>query len=232
MASSKNGTLKGKPEIGIVIKDDYAGYPLNMFCVPKHYEADLTDIMIPAGLINDRIERIARDIVQDIIPQENQGIVVLCVLKGGYKFFADLLDKIKQLNRNSEESIPISIDFIRLQSYKNDKSQGSIQVIGGDRLENLKGKCVLVVEDIIDTGGTMIKLKELLAKHEPKCVKVASLLVKRSARNCGYKPDFTGFEIPDEFVVGYALDYNEHFRDLSHICVINENGKKKYAVAS
>ncbi|GAB1603385.1 hypoxanthine-guanine phosphoribosyltransferase-like [Argonauta hians] len=230
MASSKEND-KGNPENGIVIKDNYVGYPLNMFCVPKHYEDDLIDIMIPAGLISDRIERIARDIVYAINP-ENEAIVVLCVLKGGYKFFADLLDKIKQLNRNSERSIPISIDFIRLQSYKNDKSQGSIQVIGGDRLENLKGKCVLVVEDIIDTGRTMVKLKELLAKHEPKCVKVTSLLVKRSSRSSGYKPDFTGFEIPDEFVVGYALDYNEHFRDLSHICVINENGKKKYAVAS
>lgn len=214
------------------IKDSYAGYPLNMFCVPKHYENDLNDIMIPAGLINDRIERIARDIVHELVLQNNVGIVVLCVLKGGYKFFADLLDKIKQLNRNSEESVPLAIDFIRLQSYKNDKSQGEIQVIGGDRLENLKGKCVLVVEDIIDTGRTMIKLKELLAKHEPECVKVASLLVKRSSRSTGYRPDFTGFEIPDEFVVGYALDYNEHFRDLSHICVISESGKKKYAVSS
>lgn len=214
------------------IKDSYAGYPLNMFCVPKHYENDLNDIMIPAGLINDRIERIARDIVHELVLQNDVGIVVLCVLKGGYKFFADLLDKIKQLNRNSEESVPLAIDFIRLQSYKNDKSQGEIQVIGGDRLENLKGKCVLVVEDIIDTGRTMIKLKELLAKHEPKCVKVASLLVKRNTHSTGYRPDFTGFEIPDEFVVGYALDYNEHFRDLSHICVISESGKKKYAVSS
>lgn len=80
-----------------------------------------------------------------------------------------------------------------------------------------------------DTGGTMIKLLNTLKKYELKSVQVASLLVKRTPLSVGYKPDYTGFEIPNDFVVGYALDYNEYFRDLGHICVINEAGKKKYA---
>lgn len=75
----------------------------------------------------------------------------------------------------------------------------------------------------------MVKLLNTLEKFKPKSVKVVSLLVKRTALACGYRPDYAGFEIPDHFVVGYALDYNEYFRDLPHICVINETGKIKYA---
>lgn len=82
---------------------------------------------------------------------------------------------------------------------------------------------------ILDTGRTMKKLLNTLAEYKPKSVKVASLLVKRTPLSSGYRPDFIGFEIPDHFVVGYALDYNEYFRDLNHICVINDHGKEKYA---
>ncbi|KAL5007683.1 hypothetical protein ScPMuIL_016489 [Solemya velum] len=209
----------------IVIEENNCGYPLDKFCIPKHYEDDLEKVLVPAGLINDRIERLARDIKNDF---SDEGIVGLCVLKGGYKFFTDLLDKIKQLNRSLEVSVPLAVDFIRLKSYVDDKSTGQIEVIGGDNLENLAGKNVLVVEDIVDTGRTMKKLLEILGSIKPKSVKVASLLVKRTPRSVGYKPDYIGFEIPEMFVVGYALDYNEYFRDLNHICVLNDVGMKKY----
>jgi hypoxanthine phosphoribosyltransferase len=76
----------------------------------------------------------------------------------------------------------------------------------------------------------MTKLLETLKQYDPLQVKVASLLVKRTPLSVGYKPDYTGFEIPNSFVVGYALDYNEYFRDLNHICIINDNGIKKYKV--
>ncbi|XP_061193858.1 hypoxanthine-guanine phosphoribosyltransferase-like [Saccostrea echinata] len=210
----------------ITLPDDTPGYRLDEFCIPKHYEEDLSRVLIPAGLIKDRIERLARDIVEDF---DEDGLVALCVLKGGYKFFTDLLDKIKGLNRNLGRSVPLAVDFIRLKSYVDDQSSGQIEVIGGDNLKNLKGKNVLVVEDIIDTGKTMQKLLALLQNVKPKCIKVASMLVKRTTRSSGYKPDYTGFEIPDIFIVGYALDYNEYFRDLNHVCEINEAGKKKYA---
>jgi hypoxanthine phosphoribosyltransferase len=87
-------------------------------------------------------------------------------------------------------------------------------------------------QDIIDTGGTMTRLLKLLETYKPANVRVASLLVKRTPKSTGYRPDYAGFEIPDAFVVGYALDYNEYFRDLNHVCVINEKGKAKYAVTS
>jgi hypoxanthine phosphoribosyltransferase len=79
----------------------------------------------------------------------------------------------------------------------------------------------LIVEDIIDTGATMVRLLERLADFKPLSVRVTSLLVKKTERSNGYTPDYVGFAIPDAFVVGYALDYNEYFRDLDHICVIS-----------
>ncbi|XP_057574955.1 hypoxanthine-guanine phosphoribosyltransferase [Hippopotamus amphibius kiboko] len=254
----------------VVISDDEPGYDLDLFCIPNHYAEDLEKVFIPHGLIMDRTERLARDVMKEM---GGHHIVALCVLKGGYKFFADLLDYIKALNRNSDRSIPMTVDFIRLKSYCNDQSTGDIKVIGGDDLstltgkvccfqtitpshganccmgepELLMGKCypsdvltgldkmlrknhmnVLIVEDIIDTGKTMQTLLSLVKQHNPKMVKVASLLVKRTPRSVGYRPDFVGFEIPDKFVVGYALDYNEYFRDLNHVCVISETGKAKY----
>ena len=155
-------------------------------------------------------------------------IVALCVLKGGYKFFAHLLDYIKALNRNSDRSVPMTVDFIKLKSYCNDRSTGAIKVIGEEDLSTLTGKTVLIVEDIIDTGKTMQTLLSLVKQLNPKMVKVVSLLVKRTPRSVGYRPDFVGLEIPDKFVVGYALDYNDYFRDLNYVCVISETGKAKY----
>nr|XP_032831393.1 hypoxanthine-guanine phosphoribosyltransferase isoform X1 [Petromyzon marinus] len=207
------------------IRDTDPGYDLCKFCIPTHYMDDLDRVFIPHGLIMDRTERLARDILKDM---GGHHIVALCVLKGGYKFFADLLDFIKALNRNTEQSIPLTVDFIRLKSYCNDQSTGQIRVIGGDDFGTLTGKNVLIVEDIIDTGRTMQTLLSMLKDYKPNMVKVASLLVKRTPRSVGYRPDYIGFEIPDEFVVGYALDYNEYFRDLNHICVINNHGKEKY----
>ncbi|XP_070320336.1 hypoxanthine-guanine phosphoribosyltransferase isoform X4 [Odocoileus virginianus] len=206
----KRGFLRN--HLASLISDDEPGYDLDLFCIPNHYAEDLERVFIPHGLIMDRTERLARDVMKEM---GGHHIVALCVLKGGYKFFADLLDYIKALNRNSDRSIPMTVDFIRLKSYYNDQSTGEIKVIGGDDLSTLTGKNVLIVEDIIDTGKTMQTLLSLVKKHKPKMVKVASLLVKRTPRSVEYRPDFVGFEIPDKFVVGYALDYNEHFRDLN-----------------
>uniref|UniRef100_A0A8I5ZX18 Hypoxanthine phosphoribosyltransferase n=1 Tax=Rattus norvegicus TaxID=10116 RepID=A0A8I5ZX18_RAT len=223
---------------GPEISDDEPGYDLDLFCIPNHYAEDLEKVFIPHGLIMDRTERLARDVMKEM---GGHHIVALCVLKGGYKFFADLLDYIKALNRNSDRSIPMTVDFIRLKSYCNDQSTGDIKVIGGDDLSTLTGKNTRILglvftfvimtdfkNDIIDTGKTMQTLLSLVKQYSPKMVKVASLLVKRTSRSVGYRPDFVGFEIPDKFVVGYALDYNEHFRDLNHVCVISESGKAKY----
>ena len=202
----------------VVNSNDEPGYDLDLFCKTNHYAEDLQKVFVPHGLIMDRTERLARDVMKEM---GGHHLVALCVLKGGYKFFADL-------NRNSDKSIPMTVDFIRLKSYCNDQSTGEIKVIGGDDLSTLTEKNVLIVEDITDTGKTMQTLLSLVKKHKPKMVKAASLLVKRTPRSVRYRPDFVGFEIPDKFVVGYALDYNEYFRDLNHVCVITETRKAKY----
>lgn len=99
-------------------------------------------------------------------------------------------------------------------------------VISGVSLESLEGRDVILVEDIIDTGATMMALVPTLSMA--KSVRVASLLEKRTHRSCGFKADYVGFTIPDAFVVGYNLDYNEAFRELPHLCVINGEGIEKF----
>uniref|UniRef100_A0A8C5J4Q9 Hypoxanthine-guanine phosphoribosyltransferase n=1 Tax=Junco hyemalis TaxID=40217 RepID=A0A8C5J4Q9_JUNHY len=185
--------------------DEESGYNKNLFCIPKHYEEDLERVFIPHGLILDRTERLARDIMQDM---GSHHIVALCVLKGGYKFFADLLDRIKALNQNGDKSVPVTVDFVRIKSYCNDSPAEKISFVG-EELSTLNGK------DIIETGRTMKALLSKIKDKKPRMVKVVSLLVKRTCQSPGYRPDYTGFEIPDKFVVGYALDYNEYFRDLN-----------------
>uniref|UniRef100_A0A9L0RDI3 Hypoxanthine-guanine phosphoribosyltransferase n=1 Tax=Equus caballus TaxID=9796 RepID=A0A9L0RDI3_HORSE len=161
----------------VVISDDEPGYDLDLFCIPNHYAEDLEKVFIPHGVIMDRTERLARDVMKEM---GGHHIVALCVLKGGYKFFADLLDYIKVLNRNSDRSIPMTVDFIRLKSYCNDQSTGDIKVIGGDDLSTLTGKNVLIVEDIIDTGKTMQTLLSLVKEYNPKMVKVARTIFESS----------------------------------------------------
>ena len=157
----------------------------------------------------DRTKWLARDVMKE---RGGHHTVAFCMLKRSCTFFADLLDDIKALNRNSDRSIPMTVDLIRLKSYRNDWSTGDIKVIGGDDLSTLTGKNVPIVEAIIDTGQTMQTLLSLLKCYN--LVKVASFLVRRTPWSVGYRPDFVGFEIPDKFLAGYALDYNEYFRDL------------------
>uniref|UniRef100_A0A8C8T8W6 Hypoxanthine phosphoribosyltransferase n=1 Tax=Peromyscus maniculatus bairdii TaxID=230844 RepID=A0A8C8T8W6_PERMB len=208
-------------ERGILLMDNWPGYDLDLFTYPQHYYGDLECVLIPHGIIVDRIERLAKDIMKDIGYHD---ILVLCVLKGGYKFCADLVEHLKNISRNSDRFVSMKVDFIRLKSYKNDQSMGEMQIIGGEDLSTLAGK------DVVGTGRTMRALLSSIEKYKPNMVKVASLLVKRTARSDSFRPDYAGFEIPDVFVVGYALDYNEYFRDLNHICVINEHGKEKYRI--
>lgn len=108
-------SLAYAPSTAFQIPDNFKGYPLNSFCVPAHYTDDLSEVLLPCGLILDRVERLAKDIAMHY---EDQSFRALCVLKGGYKFFADLLDRVRQYNRLSgQQSVPFSTDFIRIQSY-------------------------------------------------------------------------------------------------------------------
>ncbi|XP_058153794.1 phosphoribosyltransferase domain-containing protein 1 isoform X2 [Dasypus novemcinctus] len=175
-----------EPGRGVVIRDDWPGYDLKLFTYPQHYFGDLDYVLIPHGVIVDRIERLAKDIMRDIGYCD---IMVLCVLKGGYQFCADLVEHLKNISRNSDQFVSMKVDFIRLKSYRNDQSMGAMQIIGGEDLSALTGKNVLIVEDVVGTGRTMTALLSSLEKYKPNMVKVASLLVKRTPRSDGFRPD-------------------------------------------
>ena len=110
-----------------------SGYKTNLFCIPNHYTDAVGSVLIPHGMIQDRIEKLGRDVFYDMLSCEREPLHALCVLKGGYKFFADMLDKVNSLNSNhSEGSVQVSVEFIRLKSYENNQSTGEINIIGGE----------------------------------------------------------------------------------------------------
>jgi hypoxanthine phosphoribosyltransferase len=199
---------------------------LEHFYIPEHYQDSLDSLLIPHGQILDRIEKLAYDIIQDY-----QGVTIhlLCVLKGGSTFFQHLSNALRKFHDYKRSAhIPFTFDFVRVKSYSGTESTGTVQISGVD-LASLAGRHVIFVEDIIDTGLTMTQLLKFM--HEqvaPASVRVASLLEKRTVKSCGYQADYVGFSIFDAFVVGFCLDYNEVFRDLPHIAVINANGIEKY----
>jgi hypoxanthine phosphoribosyltransferase len=186
------------------------------------------------------VENLAQQIVRDFHNSTSDepastGLVVICILKGGHQFFSDLLDAIKRSNAQSyQRSVPISLEFIKVKSYLNDSSTGNVQIsLTGneswdDVAKRFAGKHLLIVEDIVDTGRTMAALLAKLKEIKSASSKVACLFLKDTPLTNGYVPDYVGFTIPDKFIVGYGLDYNEYFRDLQHLCVLNDHGKLKY----
>jgi len=258
MENGLTNGVKGKEDSSAssyINVDDSNCWQINQFSFPKQYQNFVEKVLIPHGLILDRIERLALDIVTEVFalsgtpPQspktawteakhhsavDHPRLHVLCILKGGYKFFSDLMDCITRLIRSLGLIASVSVDFIRVKSYQNDKSTGKVNIIGGDVLESLEGKTVLVVEDLVDTGRTMNALLTTLQEYKPARLLVACLLLKnteqRKKGELNYWPDFLGFKVPDHFIVGYATDYNEFFRDLQHICIVNDAGKDYFRV--
>ncbi|VDL19809.1 unnamed protein product [Hymenolepis diminuta] len=220
----------GHPVSVVVIPDNYQAFKINHFCISPKYQNYLDRLMIPNGLIKDRIEKVASEIVEYFEKGNIQHITVICVLKGGFRFFADLVDAMERTIRARGTQIQIKPDFVRIRSYVNASSGDNITLTGVDNPQDYRGKNILIIEDIIDTGKTMTKLHAYLKTLEVNSINDVSLLVKRTPLSNGYRPRFAGFEIPDHFVVGYALDYNDFFRDLHHICVINSAGMEHFAV--
>lgn len=230
MDSFENGDNKVYSSNPVTITDDFPGYSSDTFCLTNTYLPYIEKILIPAGVINDRVERIAYDINQRFHDEE---LYMLCILKGGFKFFNLLVDKLQSIRRTSNsEAKPIFLEFIRVKSYVNTTSTGNVEVSGMFDVECLKGKNVVIVEDIIDTGRTIAKLQSFISELKPKDLKITCLLRKRVPTSTGYKPDYLGFDVPNHFLIGWACDYNQYFRDLDHICTINQKGIEHYGVKS
>eukprot|EP01039_Chlorochromonas_danica_P005917 gene5917-6515_t len=205
---------------------DDAGRSLDHYYIPAHYQETLKEMLVPHGMIVDRVEKLAYDIAQDY---QGHTIHFLVVLKGGSTFFMDLINALRRFHDYARLNyIPFTFDFIRVKSYEGTESTGNVQITGCD-LSKLEGKHVMFVEDIIDTGLTMTSLFKYLRQHiKPASIRVASLVEKRTSRSCGFKADYVGFSIPDVFVIGYCLDFNEVYRDLKHLAIINDFGYNKF----
>lgn len=215
-----------KREAPIFIADD-AGFDKSHFVIPGHYHDSIEKVLIPNGMVLDRIEKLAFDIKKHYGDEE---LHLICILKGSRGFFNQLLSVLNKMHTygNPQSDMPPYLEhYVRLKSYVNTQSSGTLEVISED-LSCLNKKHVLIVEDIIDTGHTLTNFYQWLKQHAPKSIAVASLLEKRTTRSNGFLGDFVGFSVPDEFVIGFSLDYNEIFRDLDHICVLNILGQQKY----
>lgn len=165
-------------------------------------------VMIPEEDVTKRIEEMGRQISEDYAGKQ---VHLICILKGGVFFACELAKQI---------TVPVSIDFMSVGSYGDGTSSSGIVKIAKDLDETLEGKEVLVVEDIIDSGRTLSYLLEVLRKREPKSMRLCTLLDKPSRRVREVKVDYIGYKIPDEFVVGYGLDYKQKYRNLPYIGVL------------
>jgi len=165
-------------------------------------------VLISEEDVDRKIEEIGKKISKDY---EGKAVHLICVLKGGAFFMCELAKRI---------TVPVSMDFMAVSSYGSGTvSSGSLKMIK-DLDESIEGKDVIIVEDIIDSGRTLDKLIELLSTRNPKSIGVCTLLDKPDRRVVDVKVDYTCFNIPDEFVVGYGLDYDQRYRNLPFIGVV------------
>ena len=161
-------------------------------------------VMFTEEQIQKRIKEVAEQIDKDY---EGKTVVVISVLKGAIFFTVDLVKKMKT---------PIQLEVMQVSSYQGTQSTGNIIVKKGLDTD-IEGKDVLIVEDIIDTGYTLKYLKEYLKSKNPNSLKIAVLADKKERRKVEIEADYVGFEIPNKFVLGYGLDYEEYYRNLPYI---------------
>lgn len=163
------------------------------------------EILIPKEKVESRIKELASIIAEDY---KDKDLICVGLLKGSVMFMAELT---KSMN------IDLAMDFMKVSSYGGGMDSTGVVKILKDVDEDLTGKDVLIIEDIIDTGLTIANVKDFLVKKMPNSIKVCSLLDKPSRRKVDVKGEYIGFEIPDEFVVGYGLDLDEKYRNLPFV---------------
>ena len=170
----------------------------------------IKEVLVGEEEIEKRVRELGRDISRDY---EGKDLIVVGILKGATIFMAELCKNIK---------LPLIMDFMAVSSYGNSTiSTGEVRIIK-DLDFSVENKDVLIIEDIIDTGLTLSYLKENLLKRGAKSVKIATLLDKPDRRDIKVNIDYLGFVIPDEFVVGYGLDYGEKYRNLPYVGALKE----------
>lgn len=165
-------------------------------------------VMLTEEEVNARIKALGEQITKDYA---GKTVHMICVLKGGSFFMCELAKRI---------DLQVSLDFMAVKSYGSDtKSSGLVKIVK-DLDESIADKDVLVVEDIVDSGRTLSYLLEMFKSRKPRSLKLCTLLDKPDRRVVDVNVDYTGFQVPDEFVVGYGLDYDQKYRNLPYIGVV------------
>lgn len=166
-------------------------------------------VFLPAGQIQERIRELGAQISADY-PEETT-IYLVCILKGAVLFLSDL---VRAIDRN------VRIDFMGISSYGKGKTSSGEVKVTKDLDNTVEGAHVLIVEDIVDSGVTLTYLMQLLQQRKPKSVRIVTLLDKPDRRLRHVDVKYVGFQIPDEFVVGYGLDFAEDYRNLPDVCIL------------
>ena len=170
--------------------------------------AERVKVLLTEEEVDKRIRELGEQISKDY---EGEEIHLVCVLRGSVFFTCELAKRI---------TVPVSIDFMSASSYGSDTiSSGKIKIVK-DLEDSLMEKNVIVIEDIVDTGRTLSYLLKMLGERKPKSLRLCTLLDKPDRRVTDVEVDYTGFEIPDEFVVGYGLDYDQKYRNLPYIGIV------------
>ncbi len=169
---------------------------------------DVMKVLLSGKEIEKRVGEIAAQITRDYA---GESVLMVGILRGAVVFFSELVKRV---------DLDLRFDFMVVSSYgSGTDSSGEIRIVK-DLSQPIEGMNVIIVEDIIDTGYTLKNLKKLLSTRNPKSLKICSLLDKPSRRKVELEGDYIGFKVPNEFVVGYGLDYNEKYRNLPDICVL------------
>lgn len=169
-------------------------------------------ILITSKEIESAVSELARQIAEDY---RGKSPVFICILKGATYFFSDLT---KKLDMN------LKTEFVELSSYKGGRESGDVSLIKDIQI-NVKGKDLLIIEDIMDTSKTLNFLVDHLNSKNPRSIKICALIDKRERRETNLVADYTGFEIAEGFVIGYGMDYNEYGRNLREIYVLDKSPK-------
>ena len=164
------------------------------------------DILITEAEITARVNKLAHNITATY--KDTNQLVVVGLLRGSFIFISDLVRSV---------NLPVEVDFMTVSSYGNaTRSSGQVRILK-DLETNIKGRDVLIVEDIVDTGHTLNQVRDILQTREPASLKICTLLNKPSRREVDVPIDWVGFDIPDAFVIGYGIDYAQQGRNLPHI---------------
>ena len=166
-------------------------------------------VMLPEEKVNQRIAELGEEISKEFA---GEPVHLICILKGSVYFTCELAKRI---------TVPVTMDFMTVSSYGSGTTSSGNVKIKKDLDEDIAGKNVVVIEDIIDTGRTLACLLEILKERNPKKLKLCTLLDKPDRRIADVSVDYTGFVIPDEFVVGYGLDYDQRYRNLPYVGVLD-----------